>query len=165
MRERITIEAAQPLIGLPIRTVQAMAAKGEIPGAAKMRRRWTFDRVKLEGWIVQKEQETWQNAQRPPVVIGEGLSFGGGFKSKVSGFQNRLTQMIQRSLNADSQKSRQASKPTPTTATASGRSKRRIKGGTPISPDKSTMASSGRKLELVTSSRSNNSAPTSKGGR
>jgi hypothetical protein len=41
MRERITIEDAQPLIGLPIRTVQAMAAKGEIPGAAKMRRRWT----------------------------------------------------------------------------------------------------------------------------
>ena len=64
MRERITIEDAQPLIGLPIRTVQAMAAKGEIPGAAKMRRRWTFDRVKLEGWIVHKEQETWQNAQR-----------------------------------------------------------------------------------------------------
>jgi hypothetical protein len=43
-RERITIETAQPLIGLPIRTVQKMAAKGEIPGAAKMVRRWTFDR-------------------------------------------------------------------------------------------------------------------------
>ena len=79
MRERITIEDAQPLIGLPIRTVQAMAAKGEIPGAAKMRRRWTFDRVKLEGWIVHKEQETWQNAQRRPgLLLARGYPLGQG---------------------------------------------------------------------------------------
>ena len=78
-RERITIEVAQPLIGLPIRTVQAMAANGEIPGAAKMRRRWTFDRVKLEAWIVHKEQETWQNAQKRRPVASEGLPLGPSF--------------------------------------------------------------------------------------
>ena len=77
MRERITIDEARPLIGLPTRTVQAMAARGEIPGATKFRRRWTFDRSKLEGWIAQKETETWQNAQkRRPAAIGEGLPSG-----------------------------------------------------------------------------------------
>ena len=152
MRERITIEDAQPLIGLPIRTVQAMAAKGEIPGAAKMRRRWTFDRVKLEGWIVHKEQETWQNAQsRRPVVIGGGPPSGPPRWSTGEGAGGRLTQVIQRLQKNDAKRAKLASSPTPTTATPKDRLKRRPSRGRPISPVKSTTASSGGKLKLVTS--------------
>jgi hypothetical protein len=43
--ERGTIDQAIAIIGLPIRTVQGMAARGEIPGAATFGRRWTFDLV------------------------------------------------------------------------------------------------------------------------
>jgi hypothetical protein len=45
LQERGTIAEAVAIIGLPARTVQAMAAIGKIPSAAKLAgsRRWTFD--------------------------------------------------------------------------------------------------------------------------
>ncbi|WCT75935.1 helix-turn-helix domain-containing protein [Novosphingobium humi] len=43
--------------GLSRRTVQSMAARGLIPGAAKLGKLWTFDRSKLGKWISDKERE------------------------------------------------------------------------------------------------------------
>jgi hypothetical protein len=62
--ERGTIEQAMAIIGLPIRTVQAMAARAEIPGAAKFGRRWTFDLAKLRKLVAEREQQSWLNADR-----------------------------------------------------------------------------------------------------
>jgi len=45
--ERGTIEVAEMILGLKRRTIQAMAARGVIPGAAKFNSLWTFDLAKL----------------------------------------------------------------------------------------------------------------------
>lgn len=55
--ERARVEYVMDKTGLSRRTVQAMAARGEIPGAAKFGKLWTFDRMKLARWIHDKEQE------------------------------------------------------------------------------------------------------------
>lgn len=165
-RQRITIDEARPLIGLPVRTVQKLSAIGEIPGAAKMGRRWTFDVDKLERWIAHKERETWQNAQkRRPGVIGGDLSFGQQSRSMGVATAGRFTQTIQRLLDNDRKQARLALSLTSGTATASDRSKKRSSLGKPISLDKSAKASFGRKLKLVTSAQCDNSPPTSKDER
>jgi hypothetical protein len=43
-------------LGVDARTVQVRAA--DIPGAAKIFNRWTFDPVKLERWIAELEAES-----------------------------------------------------------------------------------------------------------
>jgi hypothetical protein len=49
--ERVTIERAAPMIGLPVKTARGMAARGAIPGAARIGKRWTFDVGVLRAWI------------------------------------------------------------------------------------------------------------------
>lgn len=44
------------ITGLPERTLQSLSARGEIWGAAKLGRRWTFDRQGLRAWVKQQEQ-------------------------------------------------------------------------------------------------------------
>lgn len=51
-----TLEAAE-MLGLTARGVQAMAAKGQLPGAAKIGKVWTFDKDKLRRFIEAKEAE------------------------------------------------------------------------------------------------------------
>lgn len=68
---RVRLQAACDATGLTPRGVQAMAARGEIPGAAKIGRVWTFDADKLARWIRAREQATWQRAQ-------DATSIGGG---------------------------------------------------------------------------------------
>src|SRR5262245_35652245 len=151
-RQRISIEEARPLIGLPIRTIRKLAATGEILGAAKMGRRWTFDVEKLQRWIEYKERETRQNAQRHrPDVTGDGLPCGVALKSMVADTDGLLTQTIRRLRENDSRQARLASSLTSGMATASGRSKKRSSPGRLTSPDKSSTAPLGRKLRLVTS--------------
>jgi excisionase family DNA binding protein len=53
--ERILIEAAVLIAGVSARTLQELAARGEIPGAAKIGRRWTFNERALRTWISEKE--------------------------------------------------------------------------------------------------------------
>ena len=45
--ERGISQDAARIIGVSARTVQDMAQNGELPGAVKVRRRWTFDLQKL----------------------------------------------------------------------------------------------------------------------
>lgn len=42
-RERVRVDDAAAILGISARTVQALAARGEIPGAAKICSIWTFD--------------------------------------------------------------------------------------------------------------------------
>lgn len=49
--ERCLIEEAQNITGLPPRTLQSLSARGEIWGAAKLGRRWTYDRMRLRAWV------------------------------------------------------------------------------------------------------------------
>ncbi|RXG88701.1 DNA-binding protein [Bradyrhizobium zhanjiangense] len=45
--ERIKVEDVAQITGESKRTIQAAAARGEIPGPAKLFKAWTFDEVKL----------------------------------------------------------------------------------------------------------------------
>lgn len=56
MSGRLRIRAACDATGLTARGLQAMAARGEVPGAAKLGRVWTFDAAKLDRWIRAREQ-------------------------------------------------------------------------------------------------------------
>lgn len=53
--ERCMIEEAHLITGLPERTLQSLSAQGEIWGAAKLGRRWTYDRQRLRAWVRAKE--------------------------------------------------------------------------------------------------------------
>lgn len=55
--ERVQVNAVVHKTGLAKRTIQKMAQRGEIPGAAKLGSTWTFDRIKLARWIRNKERE------------------------------------------------------------------------------------------------------------
>jgi Helix-turn-helix domain len=95
--ERASLKTAATILGLPLRTVQHLAARGEIAGAAKFGRRWTFDVDKLRRLIKERERQTWLNARHRPDAFGGGTPFGG--KQWFAGDANngRLTQMIQKS--------------------------------------------------------------------
>ena len=53
--ERCMIEEAHLITGLPERTLQSLSARGEIWGAAKLGRRWTYDRQRLRAWVAANE--------------------------------------------------------------------------------------------------------------
>lgn len=55
MTERIRAARAADITGLPVRTVQHMAARGELPGAAKLGKVWTFDERRLRAWLRERE--------------------------------------------------------------------------------------------------------------
>lgn len=55
--ERIRSRAAAAITGLPLRSLQGMAARSSIPGAAKLGACWTFNEAKLRQWILEKEDE------------------------------------------------------------------------------------------------------------
>jgi excisionase family DNA binding protein len=55
---RVTLAELAAVLRLSRRGVQAMAAKGRLPGAARIGKLWTFDRAKIERFIVERELET-----------------------------------------------------------------------------------------------------------
>jgi hypothetical protein len=102
--ERIVIEDAMAILGLSGRMIQELAQRGEIPGAAKFGRRWTFDVVKLRAMIADKEREIWQRSyeRRRPVVTGAATRFGVVSASKAASSAGRFTQTIRRLRGKDS---------------------------------------------------------------
>ena len=56
MTERIRCDAAARILGVTVRSVQALAQRGEIP-AAKVGGVYTFDEHKLRAWLTRKEVE------------------------------------------------------------------------------------------------------------
>jgi Helix-turn-helix domain len=78
--ERVSIEKAAAILGPVVRTVQDLAARGEIPGAAKIGGRWTFDIEKLRRLVRQRERETWQSGKRRPDATGGAVPSGRGLR-------------------------------------------------------------------------------------
>jgi excisionase family DNA binding protein len=62
-RERIRANEAAAILGIQLRTVQAMAARGELPGAAKIGGSWTFNEAVLREWVRQEVEKTKARAQ------------------------------------------------------------------------------------------------------
>ncbi len=61
--ERIRADEAAAILGVKVRTVQSLAARGELPGAAMIGRLWTFDELALRQWI--RERSSWPTNQGP----------------------------------------------------------------------------------------------------
>jgi hypothetical protein len=96
--ERGTIKEAASILGIRPRKLQAMSQRGEIPGAAKIGRQWTYDLVKLRGFVSQQEQACHQGTARPrPVATGGEIPSGAALKSVGGSSAGRLTRMIQQS--------------------------------------------------------------------
>jgi hypothetical protein len=97
--ERVTLGQAAAILGLKHRKLQGMAQRGEIPGAAKIGRQWTFDLARLRRFVTQQENVTkCRGNERPrPEPTGAAksslavLKFAGGFSD------GRLAQMIRQS--------------------------------------------------------------------
>jgi phage terminase Nu1 subunit (DNA packaging protein) len=65
--KRIKTKDAADMLGVTPRTVQALAGKGELPGAARIGGLWTFDPKKLAKFIAEKEAEIAARAAwKPP---------------------------------------------------------------------------------------------------
>jgi hypothetical protein len=91
--------AAAAILGLKPRKLQSMSQRGEIPGAAKLRRQWTYDLAKLRRFVEQQEKATTcrRSARRPTDATGAVKSYGPRLRSAGSGSGGRLKQMIRES--------------------------------------------------------------------
>jgi integrase/recombinase XerD len=95
--ERCSVAQAATILGTPERTVQDMAARGELPGAAKFRRRWTFDLEKLRRHVRQKERLSWQTGEKLHLdATGAAMPSGAGLRSMAGKSDGRFIQVIQR---------------------------------------------------------------------
>jgi hypothetical protein len=63
MSERIQSRAAKDILGVPLRSVQNLAAQGELPSAAQYKRNWTFDEAALRRYVAEREQATQDRAK------------------------------------------------------------------------------------------------------
>lgn len=90
--ERCMIEEAHLITGLPPRTLQSLSARGEIWGAAKLGRRWTYDRMRLRAWVRANEaaNENLTASTNAVEFITRVSPFGG------KNFDNPLKQAIER---------------------------------------------------------------------
>jgi hypothetical protein len=95
-RERGTIQQAVSILGYEPRTVRAKAARGLLPGAAKMDGSWTFDLVKLRNYVAFKETEVCQSVRHLQAVSGAGTSYGAVSRPQGATKSGHYTQTIQR---------------------------------------------------------------------
>jgi hypothetical protein len=107
-RERIRIATAVAILGVPERTVRDLALRGEIPGAAKIGGRWTFDLARLREYIRHREAATCQSARPQRAHSGVATSFGVVRRSADRTSSGRYGQTIQRLRNAAARKTEPA---------------------------------------------------------
>jgi predicted DNA-binding transcriptional regulator AlpA len=62
MQERIQSGRAKQILGISLRSVQNLAARGELPSAAKFKRSWTFDEAELRRYVAEREEANRQQA-------------------------------------------------------------------------------------------------------
>ena len=88
------IAEAHLITGLPSRTLQSLSARGEIWGAAKLGRRWTYDRNRLRAWVSANE-----NATSNPITSTRGTAFSmRASPSMAMSSENLLKRAIERKL-------------------------------------------------------------------
>jgi Helix-turn-helix domain len=98
LAERGTAKQAAAILGLKSRKLQSMSQRGEIPGAAKLGRQWTYDLAKLRRFVEQQEQACQQGSAKPrPAAIGAGKLSTAARGPAASWCGGRLKQMIQQS--------------------------------------------------------------------
>lgn len=80
--ERVAIHEAGRITGLKRRTLQAMAAAGRVPGAAKLGGIWSFDVERLRGWLRDQEQKVATSTCEVPRFTVASLSTDANIASR-----------------------------------------------------------------------------------
>jgi hypothetical protein len=104
IRERGTIDDAVAILGVCSRTARQLALRGELPQAAKIGRRWTFDLERLREYVKRKETESCSDAKHLRERFGAVWSSGGEFRPVAGTLNGRYAQTIQRLRSAGSKK-------------------------------------------------------------
>ena len=81
-KERINVEEASLILGVPMRNVCKLANNGLLPSAAKIGKRWTFDIKELRVWVKDQEAIQCQKTHRK-TPIGAGKHFGEGVRLRA----------------------------------------------------------------------------------
>ena len=98
--ERVRVADVVRITSLPARTVQDMAASGNLPGAAKMGKVWTFDPIAVRAWVRQKEAE----ACRERTSISAAPLGGGASKSVDESTDEAYARLIHGRRRVDSKR-------------------------------------------------------------
>lgn len=99
-RERITIAEAAARLGVSERTVRALASRGEIPGVAKIGRRWTIGIVELSAYISRQQGAACRSARVRLERTGAVLPSGVGRRSAAGNIDGLYAQTIRRLRDA-----------------------------------------------------------------
>src|SRR5260370_1455858 len=99
--ERGTVEQAMAILGLPKRTIQQKAQRNEIPGAAKIFGRWTFDLVQLRNFVRNRQCE---NRKPRPEPIGVTTSSGAKRRLRVNSTDGLYTRTIRKLRKSSTKK-------------------------------------------------------------
>ncbi|MEN6538746.1 MAG: GIY-YIG nuclease family protein, partial [Mizugakiibacter sp.] len=93
--ERIRADAAAGILGVEVRTVQALAARGEVPGAAKIGGLWTFDESALRSFRLELDELKAQAKARAEPLPREDLVYviRCDYKVKI-GYTRNLAQRL-----------------------------------------------------------------------
>jgi hypothetical protein len=96
--ERGGIDDAVAILGLKKRTVEAMALRGELPGAAKLANRWTFDLERLRTYVSDEVTRQWaENTRKHQRAASDvAISSTAGLVSKAAYSSGRYAQAIRR---------------------------------------------------------------------
>ena len=121
------------------RKLQAMSQRGEIPGAAKIGRQWTYDLAKLRRFVEQQEKETecLGSAKHQPGVTGEGIPSGAALRSVGGSSGGRLKQMIRQSQKRASKQAKTRVVADASMVMPAARSRKCLRPGTRSSCDRS----------------------------
>lgn len=102
-RERIQSAEAAAILGVQIRTVQALALRGELPDAARIGGIWTFGEAALRNWI--KERTICpQDRRHQNTRTGGAAPYGRGSPLQDENSVRALEQARQRLRNLASQR-------------------------------------------------------------
>jgi hypothetical protein len=96
-QERGGIDDAIAILGLKKRTVESMALRGQLPGAAKLAHRWTFDLELLRTYVRDEVKRQWaENTQRhQQAASGVAIPSTAGLGSKADSSHGRFAQVTQ----------------------------------------------------------------------
>lgn len=94
--ERISTSEAVLITGICERTLQHLAGRGEVWGAAKLGGRWKFDRQRLRAWVVANE-----NAVLSRKTSTSGMASGmPALRSTDENVESRLRRALDEKLSA-----------------------------------------------------------------
>jgi len=101
--ERIRTARAAAILGVELRTVQALALRGELPEAARIGGVWTFSETALRNYIRERTQCP-QDRKRQNTLTGGATRYGRGSPLQDENSVRALEQARQRLRSLASQR-------------------------------------------------------------